>query len=46
MKIKLFLDEDVHFGLASALQKRGYDAVHVSGLNLKGKAESENVMFF
>jgi len=24
MKIKLFLDEDVHFGLASALQKRGY----------------------
>ncbi|OQX09951.1 MAG: hypothetical protein BWK80_46325 [Desulfobacteraceae bacterium IS3] len=45
MKIKLFLDEDVHFGLASALQKRGYDAVHVSGLNLKGKADEEQLRY-
>jgi hypothetical protein len=29
-KVKLFLDEDVHFDLASALRKRGYDAIHVS----------------
>ncbi len=28
MKIKLFLDEDVHSGLAHALRKRGYDAIH------------------
>lgn len=28
MKLRLFLDEDVHFGLADALRKRGYDAVH------------------
>ena len=27
MKIELFLDEDVHSGLAHALRKRGYDAI-------------------
>jgi hypothetical protein len=25
MKLRLFLDEDVHFALAAALRKRGYD---------------------
>jgi len=39
----LFLDEDVHFGLASELRKRGYDAVHVSGLNLKGRSDKEQL---
>ncbi len=28
MKVRLFLDEDVHFALADALRKRGYDARH------------------
>ena len=28
MKLRLFFDEDVHGGLAPALRKRGYDAVH------------------
>jgi len=28
MKLRLFLDEDVHLALAGALRKRGYDATH------------------
>ena len=28
MKVRLFLDEDVHTALAVALRKRGHDAVH------------------
>jgi hypothetical protein len=28
-KVKLLLDEDVHLDLASALRKRGYEAVHI-----------------
>ncbi len=28
MKLRLFLDEDVHTALAVALRKRGHDAVH------------------
>jgi hypothetical protein len=27
MKIELFLDEDVHSGLAHALRNRGYDSI-------------------
>ena len=36
MKIELFLDEDVHSGLAHALRKRGYDAIHTQELDRKG----------
>jgi len=36
MKAKLLLDEDVHFGLASALRKRGYDVIHTQELALSG----------
>jgi hypothetical protein len=28
MKLRIFLDEDVHVNLAAALRKRGHDAVH------------------
>ena len=28
MKLRLFLDQDVHLALAGALRKRGYDARH------------------
>jgi predicted nuclease of predicted toxin-antitoxin system len=34
MKAKLLLDEDVHFGLASALRKRGYDVIHTQELEM------------
>jgi hypothetical protein len=32
MKVKLFLDEDVHSGLAIVLRKRGYDVYHAQEL--------------
>ena len=38
MKIELFLDEDVHSGLAHALRKRGYDATHAQELDRKGRS--------
>ncbi len=40
-KAKLLLDEDVHFNLASALRKRGYDAIHVQELDRKGLSDRE-----
>ena len=30
MKVELFIDEDVHSGLAHALRKRGYDAIFLT----------------
>ncbi len=45
MKIKLLLDEDVHAALAVALRKRGYDAVHISELNRKGKSDYEQLTY-
>ena len=45
MKIALFLDEDVHSGLAHALRKRGYDAVHAQELERKGRSDSEQLLF-
>jgi len=45
MKIKLFLDEDVHTALAAALRKRGFDAVHVSELSRKGKSDDEQLRY-
>ena len=40
---KIFLDEDVHPGLAIALQRRGVDAIHVRDLSREGKADEEQL---
>ena len=45
MQIKLLLDEDVHVPLAVALQKRGYDAVHVNDLKRKGRSDREQLIY-
>jgi len=45
MKIELFLDEDVHSGLAHALRKRGYDVVHAQELDRKGRSDSDQLQF-
>jgi predicted nuclease of predicted toxin-antitoxin system len=45
MKIKLFLDEDVHSGLAIALRKRGYDVYHTQELDVKGRSDLEQLAF-
>lgn len=44
-KIKLFLDEDVHFGLATILQKRGFDVVHAQALDRKGRSDVEQLNY-
>lgn len=44
-KVKLLLDEDVHFNLASALRKRGYDAIHVQELDRKGLSDREQLKY-
>jgi len=43
MKLKLFLDEDIHAGLAYALRQRGFDVVHAQDLKRKGKTDSEQL---
>ena len=45
MKLKLFLDEDIHTGLAHALRQRGFDVVHAQDLKRKGKTDSEQLAF-
>ena len=45
MKIKLFLDEDVHLALALALRRRGYDVVHAQEVGRKGKSDAEQLMY-
>jgi len=45
MKFELFLDEDVHSGLAHVLRKRGYDAIHAQELNRKGLSDSDQLLF-
>ena len=45
MKVKLFLDEDVHSGLSNALRKRGYDVYHAQELDGKGRSDSEQLAF-
>ena len=45
MKIELLLDEDVHSGLAHALRKRGYDAIHAQELDRKGRSDSDQLLF-
>jgi len=43
MKIELLIDEDVHSGLANALRRRGYDAIHAQELDRKGRSDSEQL---
>ena len=45
MKIQLFLDEDVHSGLAHALRKRGYDVSHAQELDRKGRSDLDQLFF-
>jgi len=45
MKIQLFLDEDVHSGLADALRKRGYDVIHAQELDRKGRSDLDQLFF-
>lgn len=45
MKLKLFLDEDIHTGLAHALRQRGFDVVHAQDMKRKGKSDSEQLAF-
>lgn len=45
MKLKLFLDEDIHAGLAHALQQRGYDVVHAQDPDRKGRSDSDQLAF-
>ncbi len=44
-KVKLLLDEDVHLDLASALRKRGYEAVHIQELSRKGRSDREQIEY-
>ena len=45
MKLKLFLDEDIHTALSHALRQRGFDVVHAQDLKRKGKSDSEQLAF-
>jgi len=45
MKLKLFLDEDIHTGLSHALRQRGFDVVHAQDLKRKGKPDIEQLAF-
>jgi hypothetical protein len=45
MKLKLFLDEDIHTGLSHALRQRGFDVVHAQDLKRKGRSDSEQLAF-
>jgi len=45
MKLKLFLDEDIHAGLAHALRQRGFDVVHAQDLKRKGKTDIDQLAF-
>jgi hypothetical protein len=45
MKLRLFLDEDVHAALAVALRKRGHDAVHALEEKRLGLADESQLNF-
>ncbi len=45
MKIKLFLDEDVHLAVSLMLRKRGYDVVHVQELERRGESDYEQLRY-
>jgi predicted nuclease of predicted toxin-antitoxin system len=41
VKIRFFLDEDVHAELSHALRNRGFDVLHAQELKRKGKTDGE-----
>lgn len=45
MKVRLFLDEDVHTVLAVALRKRGHDAVHALEEKRLGLSDESQLKF-
>jgi predicted nuclease of predicted toxin-antitoxin system len=45
VRIRLFLDEDVHTNLAHALKQRGFDAVHAQGLARTGLTDDEQLAY-
>ena len=45
MKLKLFLDEDIHTGLAHALRQRGFDVLHAQDMKRKGESDSEQLAY-
>ncbi len=45
MNLKIILDEDMHFGMASALRKRGYNVIHVQELDRKGLSDEEQLNY-
>ena len=45
MKLRLFLDEDVHTALAVALRKRGYDTVHALEEKRLGLSDESQLIF-
>ena len=45
MKLRLFLDEDVHTALAVALRKRGHDAVHTLEEERLGLSDESQLNF-
>ena len=45
MKLRLFLDEDVHAPLAVALRKRGYDAVNALDTKRLGLSDESQLNF-
>lgn len=45
MKVRLFLDEDVHAGLARALGRRGFDAIHAQHLERTGLSDDAQLAY-
>ena len=45
MKLRLFLDEDVHTVLADALRRRGHDAVHALEAKRLGLPDESQLLF-
>jgi hypothetical protein len=45
MKLRLFLDEDVHTALSVALRKRGHDAVHALEAKRLGLPDESQLTF-
>lgn len=45
MKLRLLLDEDVHFSLERALTQRGYDVKHIQTLQRKGIADEHQLAY-
>lgn len=45
MNVRLFLDEDVHAGLAQALTRRGFDAVHAQNLERAGLSDDAQLTY-